>query len=245
LPVYNPDEGSPGDARSPSLLVKYKYAVGLPKPMAKKGPLSVWEAIALHLSRFSRYAEEFEVPSGVTQEGIAAGCGVSRAHAALELGKLVEKGKVVERLAHVRGARTKKKVYFLAPAAYAEAAAMREKALRGSLTFAGQSGKTELDGPSALQRLTGALGVPEARALGFLLVGGTVDEAKLASLKPSAAGIGWQAPDGFVGREAELCSLKEWLAGNARFAVVVGMQGIGEFQAFQHRFFCLPRPAQH
>jgi tetratricopeptide (TPR) repeat protein len=196
--------------------------------MAKKGPLSVWEAIALHLSRFSRYAEEFEVPAGVTQEGIAAGCGVSRAHAALELGKLVAKGKVVERLAHVRGARTKKKVYFLGPEAHAEAVAMRERALRGRLVFAGQNGKAELDGPAALQRLTGALGVPEARALGMLMAGGEVDEAKLASQKAPSAPGAWPAPEHFAGREEEMRELRKWLAGDGRFAVIIGMPGIGK-----------------
>ncbi|MFH0816946.1 MAG: hypothetical protein V1934_09065 [Methanobacteriota archaeon] len=196
--------------------------------MAKRGPLSVWETIVLHLSRFSRFAEEFEVPSGVTQEGVAEGCGISRAHAALELGKLKEKGKLVERQAHVRGARTKKKVYFLNADSYKEALAMREAALRKRVTLVSEEGAKELDGAAALQRLTGALGLSEARAIGLLAGGGDLDESKLADAKSKSTPAAWPVPDGFVGRGAEVESLKGWLAGGGRFAVVLGMQGIGK-----------------
>jgi tetratricopeptide (TPR) repeat protein len=196
--------------------------------MARKGPLSVWKSITLHLARFSRYRDEFEVPFGVTQDGIAAGCGVSRAHAALELGKLVESAKAVERLAHVRGARTKKKVYFLADAAYAEATALRESTLAKSIAFKSAGGTVELGGQAALQRLTGALGLPEARALGIIMAGGEVDEERLATEKPSAASGPWAVPDHFVGRAAEARKLARWLAGDGKFAVVLGMPGIGK-----------------
>jgi tetratricopeptide (TPR) repeat protein len=196
--------------------------------MAKKGPLSVWKTIVLHLSRFSRYSEEFEVPCGVTQEGVAEGCGISRAHAALELGKLKEKGMLAERLAHVRGARTKKKVYFLGEGAYKEALAMREGALRGRARFVTAAGFKELDGAAALQRLTGALGLSEARAIGILMAGGEIDEPRLAEAKPKPCSSAWPIPDNFVGREVEMESLKGWLSGNGRLAIVLGMQGIGK-----------------
>ena len=196
--------------------------------MAKKGPLSVWKTIVLHLSRFSRYAEEFEVPFGVTQEGVAEGCGISRAHAALELGKLKEKGMLAERQAHVRGARTKKKVYFLNEAAYKEALAMREEALRRRARFVGEAGGKELDGAAALQRLTGALGFSEARAIGILMAGGDIDVAKLDEATPKLGSSAWPVPDNFAGREVDVEKLKGWLKGAGRFAVVMGIQGIGK-----------------
>jgi tetratricopeptide (TPR) repeat protein len=195
--------------------------------MAKKGALSVWETIVVHLARFSRFADELDVPAGVTQEGVAEGSGVTRAHAALELGKLVAKGRVVERLAHVRGARTKKKVYFLTSDAYKEAAAVRDKALATRVTIVSDGGRLEVDGRAALQRLTGALGFPEARSIGLLLSKKEIDERELrvSHKRESSA---WPVPDLFVGRADDIAFLQEWLKGGGRFAVITGMQGIGK-----------------
>ncbi len=75
--------------------------------------MTVGERILLHLSQYSKYADAYEVPIDISQDGIAAALRISRAHAALELKKLKDAKHVSERLSHIKRGRTKRKVYFL------------------------------------------------------------------------------------------------------------------------------------
>jgi tetratricopeptide (TPR) repeat protein len=77
------------------------------------GSLTVSERILFHLSAYVKYEGKYEAPFGITQDGIAQACGISRAHAAIELKKLKASGIVDERLSHVRRGKTRRKVYFL------------------------------------------------------------------------------------------------------------------------------------
>ena len=76
-------------------------------------PLTVGERIILHLAQFSKYQDEYDVPFDVSQDGIASALRISRAHAAIELKKLRDGDDIVERLAHIRKGRNRRKVYFL------------------------------------------------------------------------------------------------------------------------------------
>ncbi len=71
--------------------------------------------MVLHLYRFRPYREEFVVPRSVTQEGIGLEVGISRAHAAIELRRMLEQGIVERRHAHVKGLGTRRVTYFLSP----------------------------------------------------------------------------------------------------------------------------------
>lgn len=88
--------------------------------------LTVAERIVLHLSQYSRFQDEYDVPMEVSQDGIASAIRISRAHAAIELKKLKETSEVIERLAHVRKGKTKRKVYFLTPKGEERAQKIRE-----------------------------------------------------------------------------------------------------------------------
>ena len=77
------------------------------------GSLTVSERILFHLQSFTKYEEKYEVPFHLTQDGISQSCGISRAHAAIELKKLKFSGLVEERLSHVRRGKTRRKVYLL------------------------------------------------------------------------------------------------------------------------------------
>jgi tetratricopeptide (TPR) repeat protein len=77
------------------------------------GEITVSERILFHLGNYVKYEDKFEVPFDVTQDGISQACGISRAHAAIELKKLRESGIVEERLSHVRRGKARRKVYFL------------------------------------------------------------------------------------------------------------------------------------
>ncbi|NYT10919.1 MAG: hypothetical protein GKC03_00015 [Methanomassiliicoccales archaeon] len=74
--------------------------------------LIVRDRILLHLGRFSHKRDEFVVPEDVTQTGIARTVGKSRAHAALMIKELRSMGLVMERMAHVKGGKSRRKAYF-------------------------------------------------------------------------------------------------------------------------------------
>ena len=88
------------------------------------GSLTVSERIMYHLSSFVKYEDKYEVPFHLTQDGISGSCGISRAHAAIELKKLRASGLVDERLSHVRRGKTRRKVYLLSHAGKARATAI-------------------------------------------------------------------------------------------------------------------------
>ena len=75
--------------------------------------LTVAEKILYHLFQSIKSEEKYEVPFDVTQDGIAQACGISRAHAAIELKKLRESNQIIEKLSHVKRAKSRRKVYFL------------------------------------------------------------------------------------------------------------------------------------
>ncbi|MDH4123305.1 MAG: ATP-binding protein [Thermoplasmata archaeon] len=75
--------------------------------------LTVAERILYHLYQYIKLEDKYEAPFDVTQDGIAQSCGISRAHAAIELKKLKDGGQILEKLSHVRKAKSRRKVYFL------------------------------------------------------------------------------------------------------------------------------------
>jgi tetratricopeptide (TPR) repeat protein/DNA-binding MarR family transcriptional regulator len=72
------------------------------------------------LSHHSR-REEFIAPHGVTQDGIAEATGIARPNVSVVLKRLLARGLISSRLAHVEGERRTKKVYFLTPSGHEQA----------------------------------------------------------------------------------------------------------------------------
>jgi tetratricopeptide (TPR) repeat protein len=99
-------------------------------------PLTVGERILLHLARFSKHQESYDVPFDVSQDGVASSLRISRAHAAIELKKLKESEMVSERLAHIRGGKSRRKVYFLTVTGEERAYKIREYAERQGIDIA-------------------------------------------------------------------------------------------------------------
>lgn len=77
--------------------------------------LTVADRIVIHLSNYTKYLESYDVPIDISQDGIAAGLRISRAHATIELKKLKENGYVTEKQSHIKKGKTRRKVYFLSP----------------------------------------------------------------------------------------------------------------------------------
>lgn len=77
---------------------------------------TVQERILRHLARFHRPADQGHLalyPRYLTQPMIASAVGVSRSHASLALGELVQRGEVDVHVARVDGLRGRRKVYHL------------------------------------------------------------------------------------------------------------------------------------
>lgn len=104
--------------------------------MDMSSPLTVGERILLHLARFSKFQENYDVPPDVSQDGIASALRISRAHAAIELKKLKENSEVNERLAHIKGGKSRRKVYFLTPDGEERARQVREYAEKEGIEIA-------------------------------------------------------------------------------------------------------------
>ncbi len=81
--------------------------------MVKKPSLTVSERMLLHLLDFPKVEQSFEAPFEVSQEGIAKAVSIHRKHFMQNMKKMIDKGLVGEKLAHVAGARQRKTVYFL------------------------------------------------------------------------------------------------------------------------------------
>jgi hypothetical protein len=76
---------------------------------------TVSEKILLNLSRYSRYQRDLVCPRAMTQQGIADRLGISRGHAAVELKRLLGRGHIAWRHAHIPDVCPRLKVYCLTP----------------------------------------------------------------------------------------------------------------------------------
>lgn len=199
--------------------------------------VTVGERIVVHLSGFLRHHDAYEVPPEMTQDGIGAALGISRAHVALELKRLKAAGKVEERMAHVASARTRRKVYALAPAGQDVARRMREYARTRTVVLITPEGTRETTGEEALEALR-PMGVRESAGIQRILAGNVID---LRPRDPPKAEAPLRRP--FFGRSAELEVLRAWL-GNAPqpVVVIVGVAGIGKSALVAKALEVEPRP---
>jgi len=190
--------------------------------------LTIGEKIILHLSQYSSHSQHYQCPIETTQNGISDAIEISRAHVAIELKRLKTNEELDERTAHVEGARTKRKVYFLTLKGEERARDMKifAKEKKVWLLETGKE-KKQVDGKEVLERLK-KLKVPENKALELVLEMDEIDpqlhEAKLKLEKKH----GIAPPTIFFGRDSELDKLNEWLDADPRFIVIVGMTGIGK-----------------
>jgi tetratricopeptide (TPR) repeat protein/nucleoside-triphosphatase THEP1 len=81
--------------------------------MSKKISLTVEEKILVHLIQYTNFYDQWEVPFDITQEGIAGSIGIARCNVSRAMKKLTTKAFIEEKIAHVKGAERRRKVYFL------------------------------------------------------------------------------------------------------------------------------------
>lgn len=183
---------------------------------------TVAQRILVHLSLFASQREAYECPPAVTQKGIAAALGLSRSHVALEVRKLVDEGHGETRLAHVQGARSRRKVYFLTASGEGMAASLRRRAQEAEARWMeGEGPERTGTGAEALQAAR-RLERPLAPVYEGLLAGDVVDLRGVPSPEERAE------PPPLVGRREELARLKTWREAGPTFLVVTGLAGIGK-----------------
>jgi len=185
---------------------------------------TVGERILVHLSSYLRFADAFECPRDVTQEGIAEAVRISRAHAALELKRLRGSRRVEERMAHVLGAKTRRKVYVLSHTGASHARALRDLVREKRVLLVDAGDRREVRGDDAVLALR-QRGARESEALQLVL---TSDVLDLREVRPASWTPDVPVPRPFVDREQELAALKAWLASPAPVGVVLGIAGVGK-----------------
>lgn len=107
--------------------------------MKYDGTLVVWERVVAHLGPYTTQQKDGMLgPLQVTQDGIGEALGLSRAHIAITLKKLMAEGRVEERQQRVNGTNSRRKTYYLTEngrAIYRELGNMVDVPL-GTLIFA-------------------------------------------------------------------------------------------------------------
>jgi DNA-binding MarR family transcriptional regulator len=147
---------------------------------------TIGERIMVHLSQYVRHQDAFVCPPGMSQGGIAISLGISRAHAAIELRRAMDAGRVTVRTAHVTGASSRRKVYALTHQGRNIAASVRGRALSVTTELFLPGGTREtVDGRRAYEMLRGH-GIPEGRALLLLLTRERIDVEKVIRLRLAA-----------------------------------------------------------
>ena len=172
--------------------------------------LTVDEMITLVLLENLRFRDEFEVPSEMTQEGLARATDTLRPNISRSVKSLKEKGVIEERLAHVKGHRRRKKVYMITPESVAGIRDLNSRI--GDLKFKGAKLKDI------------------ARENSLPLITVYISGRKGSDIKPSRRRVTADEKRGpeLYGRNEELSVLEDWYSGGAPFAVVHGMAGVGK-----------------
>ena len=148
--------------------------------------VTIGEQIIVHLSQYVRRQDDFVCPPGMSQGGIATSLGISRAHAAIELRRAMDAGRVTRRIAHVTGEPSRRKVYALTPQGRLIADSVRSRALAVTTELVLPDGLREtMEGRRAIETLRWH-GIPEGRAVLLLLTLDRIDVGK-AALQPLAA----------------------------------------------------------
>jgi len=181
---------------------------------------TIGDRMIAHLSGYDRYEDEYDCPVELTQEGIGRALGISRPHVALEVRRQVADGRVRQRLAHVRGSRNRRKVYFLTLTGHARLAELREAARGRLITIVYPDGdRRQLPGADAASVLMAA-GAREHQALVRLL------ETEIVEVRGGAGAP--RLPERFVGRREELERLRAFASGGSGLLVIHGPRGIGK-----------------
>ncbi|MCK5037877.1 MAG: tetratricopeptide repeat protein [Thermoplasmata archaeon] len=194
--------------------------------------LTVQDKIIIHLAAYQRYAEEFECPEEVSQAGIATAIGKSRAHTTLELKALRDAELVSERVSHVRGAKSKRKVYNLTAGGIQLVQNFRGMLDGLDIKLEIDEEISELGGRDAVTEMITRSGLSELDAM--IIVLGADDVIHPSQTRPikstDPTGNHEKLPElkYFFGREKELETIDTFIDGKGAVLSILGMPGIGK-----------------
>jgi hypothetical protein len=103
--------------------------------MGTKVPMTVNERVMIHLLRYYRFAEEFEVPFDLTQYGIAHYIGIQQKHVPRAMKKLMDEEMVEERVSHIIKSPRKQKVYFLTQEGFGFANSLKDRLMESVISY--------------------------------------------------------------------------------------------------------------
>jgi len=189
--------------------------------------LTAKERILLHLLEFTKYADEVEVPPGMTQEGIAQAAWILVPHVTQYVKPLMREELTHERTAHVQGGRRRRKVYDLTDAGRREAIRLRTALKAEPVRVRDAQGVREETMAAVLETVGRDVSLLDVARRA--VQSGVVDLVSLAN-KPAQIHVQMisNAPrvDWFVGRQAELGVITN--PDGPRMFVLRGVAGIGK-----------------
>lgn len=189
--------------------------------------LTAKERILLHLLDYVTFQEALEVPSAMTQEGLASASWIELRHLSQYLRPLLRDELVRERTCHVRGIRQRRKVYDLTPSGQHAAYRLRDRLKAENVRVQDERGIREAPLAGVVEAAGGEVSLLDV--VRRSMRDGTVDLGALARA-PAAVFVErlGEAPrlDRFVGREAELATLTS--EASPGVIVVRGVPGIGK-----------------
>jgi tetratricopeptide (TPR) repeat protein/DNA-binding MarR family transcriptional regulator len=208
--------------------------------MINRFSLPVEKKILIHLSPYTRFSDAWEVPREISQEGIGERFGMLLNNVSRAMTSLSVEGMVVDKLKHVKGMKRRRKAYFLTDKGTRVAEETRDSILNKRMTYLDSRSKAKTDSVEGLmehlekdlQLQADLLDVMEFMAVsdpfdtngfrGFFEQRG--ERARFVAYTEKAPLL-----EDFVGREAELSSIKGILDGKGSVLLVVqGIAGIGK-----------------
>lgn len=198
----------------------------------KKFFFSIRERMLLHLSMYTQYENELEVPDEITQFGIADVVRAGRSTCSKILQEMEDKGWLYGRRAHVPSGKIRRTAYFLTPRGRIEAAKVREKVERTRVKVKTPSGE--------LKKLR-VVDIPRELSVYGTLVDAVVHISRavfdvksfVKRVEAKRGGVAYVASmpriPRFVDREGERKALGEWMdSPSQRVLVLHGLPGIGK-----------------
>ncbi|MBN1677243.1 MAG: tetratricopeptide repeat protein [Candidatus Thermoplasmatota archaeon] len=200
--------------------------------------LSPNERLLLHLMEMDRFRDDVEVPLGASQEGIAQRLQVQVHNVSRALSSLESEVLVFDRLTHIRGAPKRRRAYFLTEKGRVAAQSIRSDVLRRPVVVESDGRAQEMSLEEALRRVSGKTGITPS----------LLDAVDIASRNELIAAEAFAAVprhgpkqefpvlqqgrpkvEAFFGRESEVSTITEALAGDPASTVLIwGLPGIGK-----------------
>lgn len=216
----------------------------MPSPIA----LSQKKRLLLYLERFDKFATAWEVPFGVSQDGIGEALGILINNVSRTLSGMKGEELVFSRLAHVQGIIRRRRVYFLADKGREAAKLLKSRLDDAALPCMNPQGELE---ELPLSRIRDLVSKKTHRAVSVFDITEYLrhrdavsieDLSEFIEQRPSALKdletvpkkLAHHTPampsvQSFVGREKELTELRQWLnSPNKPIVVIQGIAGIGK-----------------